>query len=631
MPSFLLRLGLAGCCAALFLASTLMPQARSGPVPVAYWNVDDLRPGMKGFGQSVFKGDRLEKFQAEVLGVLKSVSPGRDMVLMRLSGCDLEKTGVIAGMSGSPIYIDGKLVGAVAYAWSFGTEPIAGITPFSQMVEFVESYEQRDLATKGRKGHAAAPARIPLREALFIEGRRFTAASVADTAGTPGMVGSDELALRPLQCPLAASNFTAHALDLLMERTRWAGLVPMQAGAAPAHLRQAEKSPVLEPGAPLAVALVRGDFDLSGIGTVTHVEGERVYGWGHPFMGLGTCELPLMSGWIHTVYPRQTVSFKMGSPLQTLGVINADVSTGIAGWLGRKPDMMPITMTVRRDPGLNPRQFSCEIARNKALLPQLVYTTLTNSVDMEGDLPEELTAELEARVEIEGKPPLLLRDTFSGSAISGGRAPAALYAQVASLIHAATYNPFEPVRIKRIACDTTLTPGRITADIEAVELESDVYMPGETLRASVFLRPYKGPRQRVNVRLKLPADLAPGTYSALICDDPTNTRLALRESPVLWNPTNLDQHLQSLDLQTSVQRTSLVVRLPIGDTGVSLDGQTLPDLPGSMVEMLSSGRRTGAQTMAGALVSKHATDWVVQGSQSVKFTVVKHKPLGRAQ
>src|SRR5207249_3216206 len=163
--------------------------------------------------------------------------PGRDMVLCRLSGLELEKTGVIAGMSGSPIYIEGKLLGAVAYAWPFGKEPIAGVTPFSQMHGYVESYEHRDLVEQADK---------PTR------------------------------------------------------------------------------------GGPLAVALVRGDFDLSGIGTVTHIEGHRVYGWGHPFFSLGTCEFPLMTGYIHTIYPRQSVSFKMGSPLRTVGVINADVSTCIA-------------------------------------------------------------------------------------------------------------------------------------------------------------------------------------------------------------------------------------------------------------------------------------------------------------
>jgi hypothetical protein len=553
---------------------------------------------------------------------------------MRLSGCDLHKTGVIAGMSGSPIYIDEKLVGAVAYAWAFGTEPIAGVTPFAQMVEFVETFEQRDLVKKNKKDDARRnepilrPARRqPLAQALEVDGRRFEAISVAQHGDDPLPAQADELALRPLLCPLAASNFTAHSLGLLRQRTQWAGLVPMQAGAAPPHVLKEQKDYVLEPGAPLAVALVRGDFDLSGIGTVTHIEGDRVYGWGHPFMSLGSCELPLMSGYIHTIYPRQSISFKMGSPIHTLGVIHADVSTGIAGWLGRKPDMLPVKMTVRRDPGSPPKTFRCEVARQKALMPQLVESTVTNSVDMEGELPDELTAELEARIEIEGRPALVLRDTYSGPSYSGGRAPGALYSQVASLVHSLTYNPFELVRITRIDCETKLTPGRCTAEIEAVQLDSETYSPGETLKAAVFLKPYKGPRQRLEVRLKLPADLAAGTYTATICDDVTNTRSQLRESPVLCNPTNVDHLLEALEVQAAAQRMNLVVRVPLTDTGVAFDGQALPDLPASMVEMLSNSRRTGSQTMNGALVSERPTDWVIQGSPSVKFSVVKNKRL----
>src|SRR5207247_2272971 len=148
-----------------------------------------------------------------------------------------------------------------------------------------------------------------------------------------------------------------------------------------------EKDTALEPGGPLAVGLVTGDFDLSGIGTVTHIEGSRVYGWGHPFMGLGTCEFPLMTGYVHTIYPRQSISFKMGSPLRPVGVINADVSTCIAGWLDRRADLIPVQMKVRCCPEESPRTFSVQMVRQRPLLASLVLACLTNSVDMQGDLP----------------------------------------------------------------------------------------------------------------------------------------------------------------------------------------------------------------------------------------------------
>ncbi|HKI33621.1 MAG TPA: SpoIVB peptidase S55 domain-containing protein [Gemmataceae bacterium] len=609
---------------ALFVLLTSIPAndpvARAGMKPEAYWNVDDLRPGMKGVGRTVMKGTKVEPFEAEVLGVMKNTSPGRDMVLCRLSGLNLDKTGVIAGMSGSPIYIDNKLMGAVAFAWPYGKEPIAGVTPFSQMHSYVEAFERRDLAEQGKA------TRVGLKAPVRAGGKSFDAVTVSQSFDTPASPKEEDgLFLVPLQTPLAASGFTPHTLSLLRDRVKGYGMLPMQGGAAPARVADEEKNAVLEPGGPLAVALITGDFDLSGIGTVTHVEGNRVYGWGHPFMGFGACEFPAMTGYIHTIYPRQTVSFKMGSPLKTVGVINADVSTGIAGWVGRKPDMLPVRMTVKNGSDEEAKTFNVEVARQRSMLANLVYTALTNSVDMEGDLPEEMTAEMTCRIEVEGRDPVVVQDTFSGSSYSGGRAPSALYNPIGSIIYQLTYNSYKPVRLKKVECETVLKPGRVSADIEAVELDSDTYAPGETVKATAFLRPYKGQRQRVPVSLKLPADLPEGIYSAQVCDDPSNARLDLRDNPTLYNPQNVDQIFAALKVQTDAKRTNLVLRVPVNAVGVALDGKSLPNLPPSMVAILGQSRRTGAQTMGGALVARRATEWVVQGSETVKFSVAKNK------
>jgi hypothetical protein len=616
-PIFLVPVAFVGVAGIL----SLLPPAQAGPKPETYWRVDDIRPGMKGQGRTVMKGTKVEPFDAEVLGVLKNTSPGRDLVLCRLSGLNLDKTGVIAGMSGSPVYIEGKLLGAVAYAWPFGKEPIAGVTPFSQMHGYVESYERRDLAEEGK------PTRVGLRAPLTIDGQKFDTVTVSQGFDDPQPAAADGLWMVPLRTPLSSSGFTPHSLALLRDQCRSAGMVPMQGGAVSGKVAAEEKNTPLEPGGPLAVALVTGDFDLSGIGTVTHIEGSRVYGWGHPFFGLGTCEFPLMTGYIHTIYPRQSVSFKMGSPLRTVGVINADVSTCIAGWLERKPDLLPVRMTVKTDTGGPAKTFNVKVVRQRSLMSSLVYTVLTNSVDMEGELPEELTAELRARVEVEGHPPVVIQDTFSGSSFSGGRAPQALYSQVAGVVSLLTFNSYKPVRINRIECETRILPGRRTADIEAIELDSETYSPGETLKATVFVRPYKGGRQRLPVTLKLPADLPEGSYTATVCDDLVNARHELRDNPNLSSPQNLAQLFQNLRVQTDAKRTNLVVRVPVQAVGVALDGKSLPNLPPSMVQILGNSRRTGAQTISGALVSRKSTDWVVQGSEAVRFTVTKNKKV----
>jgi hypothetical protein len=580
--------------------------------------VDDLRPGMKGHGRTVLRGTRVETFQVEILGVLRNTSPGRDLVLARLSGMGLEKTGVIAGMSGSPVYVGGKLVGAVAYAWPFGKEPIAGITPFGQMQGFVEALERRDVVSRGK------PVRVGLGSPLRAAGREFNAVAVAQGFDDTEPRTGDDLYLMPLRSPLAASGFTRGSLKLLAQRMGPLGLVPVQGGAAQGRILDEEKDTPLEPGGPLAVSLVRGDFDLSGIGTVTHIEGQRVYGWGHPFLSLGGCGLPMMTGYIHTIFPRQTVSFKMGSPLREVGVMHADVSTCIAGHLGKKTDMLPVHMTVGVGHS-DPRTFNVEVVRHRALLSSLVYTSLVNSVDLEGDLPEEMTAHLKARIELEGADPVVIEDTFSG--FSGSRAPAAVFGQVSSTLSMLSYNPHRSLRVRRIDCATRIEPGRLTAEVESVELDCETYRPGDTVLATVVLKPYKAPRQRVTLKLLLPADLPEGDYTATVCDEPTSARSDVRGDPTLLFPPSADKVLESLRLLTGARRTTLALRVPVGAHGVATGGRALPHLPGSMVRILAGGRRSGAMTMTRALVSRYATGWVIQGGEQVRFTVSKTRKV----
>lgn len=598
------------CCERAELPAAAVPVPPPQP---NVWKVEDLRPGMKGHGLTVMKGTKVESFSMEVLGVLRNTSPGRDLVLARLAGLGLEKSGVIAGMSGSPVYIDGKLVGAVAYAWAFGKEPIAGITPYRQMAGFVEALERREVA--------ARPARFGLADPVRVGGREVDAVTVSQGY-------DDDAMLVPLRSPLAASGFTPAALRALSSRTASYGLVPMRGGTASARAQQEGREVALEPGGSLAVSLIRGDFDLSGIGTVTHVEGNRVYGWGHPFMSLGGCDLPMMTGHIHTIFPRLTVSFKMGSPLREVGVMHADVSTCIAGHIGKRADMLPVRMTVVVG-GDDPRTFEVEVARHRTLMPTLAFTALVNSVDLEGELPDEMTAHLKATVEVEGADAVVIEDTLSG--FSGSRAPTIVFGQVASALGQLTHNPHRDLVVKRVTCETRVERGRQTAEIEAVELDSKQYRPGDEVRATATLKPYKGARRKVPLRMRLPVDLPEGEYTATVCDEPTSARSDLRADPTLAYPTDAEQVLRGLRLLTAARRTTLALRVPVAAHGVVANSKALPNLPASMVHVMTNARRTGAAPMGRALVARAPTEWVIQGGEQVKLVVSKTKNVTRAE
>jgi hypothetical protein len=613
----------------ILLAASCIPALAGEPDPKTYWDVKDLRPGMKGVGKTVMVGTKLEEFGAEVLGVMRDVSPGRDMVLCRLTGCKLEHSGIIQGMSGSPIYIDGKLLGAVAYAWEFAKDPIAGVTPFQQMVRYVRSNDRRiaaeakDRARGETKGLEAAAIMIMPE----LDEPAPTTAEPALGGSAPVAVAGGGAGMTPIITPLAATGFSPRALSLLETRLRPLGMAPMAGGAAPENVIRESGDRPLVPGSPLSIAMVMGDFDLSGIGTVTHVEGDRVYGFGHPMFGLGSCEMPMMTGYIHTVYPRASVSMKMGSPLKVVGVLDTDVSTGVAGRVGPVPDMLPMSVRVKTGQYADSRLYKVKIIREPTLLPALIMAVLTSAIDTEGNLPEELTARLSASLKVKGQEPIRLADTFSGPRYTGPMGPAALFGPLAWVANVLLRNPLAPVRIESIDCEVDIEPGRKVATIESVRLHSDTIEPGQDLKAYVTLKPFKGERETVEVVVPIPADFPEGPHEAVFCDMVNSIRRRFRNEPPLAEPRDLSAFLRAIRMQTDPKRTEVFAHVPAPERGLAVEGQELPNLPGSIRAAFASKKEVPVQAIRSDLIKAEPTRWVVEGSHSLRFTVAKDAGL----
>jgi hypothetical protein len=585
------------------------------PDPKTYWNIDEIRAGMKGVGKTVMVGTAMEEFKAEVLGVMKDVSPGRDMVLCRLSGCNLEHAGIIQGMSGSPIYVDGKLLGAVAFAWEFAKDPIAGVTPFCQMVQFVRPADKRIAAEAGGVLKAAR------QDGLWNQDE--PAAAPGPIAATGGALAG----MRPIATPLAASGFSVHALAFLSERLGPLGMAATAGGSVQEEILKREGDKPLLPGSPLSIAMVTGDFDLSGIGTVTHVEGDRVYGFGHPMFSLGSCDFPMMTGYIHTVYPRANVSMKMGSPLKTVGVLDTDVSTAVSGRVGLKPDMLPLRVKVKVGRYSEPRTFNVQIVREPNLMSMLVMAVLSNAIDTEGNLPEELTARLKVQLTVKDHDPIVLADSLSGARYTGPMGPAMLFGPVANAVNILVRNPIAALRIEAIDCDVEIDTGRTTAEVESVRLASDRLEPGQTLKAIVTLKPFKGERESVEVALPLPADFPEGHHEAAVCDLTNSFRRRFRNDPSLLEPRDVPGLLRMIHFQTGPKRTGLFLHVALPDRGLAVSGQPLPNLPGSARAVLAGSRQTPLPALRADLIGETPTAWVIDGSQSVRFNVVRDAEL----
>ena len=610
----------------LIIASVLLvvdsTRAEDEKIVPGYWAVEDIKEGMKGFGKTVMHGSTIEKFDVEVLGVQRNSSPGRDIVLVRLSGCRLEQTGVIAGMSGSPIYVDGKLLGAVAYTWPFGKEPIAGVTPFAQMVSFAANL-RNDYIVDARGAHATAS--LPN---LKIWEHDFR--STLLNRPQPALAESNTvLGMSRIRMPLVVSGFSPHGMSMLAEVMEPLQMTPVIGGAAAGDVQDAAADKPLEPGSPLCVAMVTGDFDMSGVGTVTHVEGDRIYGFGHPMFGFGKCEFPLMTGYIHVVHPRQTVSVKMASPLRTVGVIDTDVSTCVAGRIGQRPHMVPMELTIKRQGQPAPHTYKVEIARQKEMFPSMVFSVLLGAIDTEGNLPDEMTIKVETTIQPKGHEAITISDVYSGDQYSGAFAPNSVYGIIPNVLNILVRNPFEEVEIESIRTTTEILDGRNSATIEQVRLNSELFEPGDKLVAQVELEPYKGGPQRVEFGLDLPPNMPPGVYQALVCDSMTSVRSDLRNQPHLLQPQNLNQMIRMLQIQVTERRSNLYLRVMTRDLGVALEGQAMPNLPLSMAQILTTRRRSGVLPIRTELVSKTETPFVIQGVQALQFQVVADKKFNQ--
>ncbi len=626
---WLRTLVLAGASAFLWAGDGAVGRVRGGePDPTTYWNVRDLRPGMKGVGRTVMVGTKLEDFGVEVLGVMRDVSPGRDMILCRLSGCNLEHAGIIQGMSGSPIYIDDKLVGAVAFAWEFGKDPIAGVTPFSQMVEYVRAADRR-LAAEN-----LAPDQGPRTVALDASAwdrdaplPALVAESGSHGSATTPMAGGSLAGMLPIATPLSATGFSPRALAYLSERLGPLGMAAAPGGHVPDDILAQEANQTLHPGSPISVAMVMGDFDISGIGTVTHVEGDRVYAFGHPMLSLGRCEFPMMTGYIHTVYPRSSVSMKLGSPLRVVGVLDSDVSTAVSGRLGQVPDMMPMTVEVRSGPYSEPKHYEVQIAREPNMLASFVSSVLSSALDTEGNLPEELTARIEAIIRIKDHEPLIVKETLSGPRYTGPLGPTALLSSVSSTVNLLARNPFRSIRIEGIDCKILLNPRRELAELDTIRLLNDRIEPGQTLRLNAILRPYKGERRTQTLELAIPADFPEGSHELVVCDMTRSLQRRMRNTPGLLEPKNSEALITLLRERAEPTRTALFLHVSRPGKGLAVSGQAMPDLPGSVRSILTSPRSTGEPPVQSDLTAAIETPWVVEGSQSIHFTVSRDPGL----
>lgn len=552
------------------------------------WNVDDVRAGMVGEGRTVIRGTAPEVFGVEIIGVLRRVQPGRDLVIARFNGLGLERSGVMAGMSGSPVSIEGKLLGAVAYTWEFGLEPIGAITPFSQMRDFAGLAER--------------------------------------VAFQPSRADEARGRLLPIRSPIAVQAMSPTAVSMLADELEPWGMVPVQGGAANDDIEREHGAVPFTGGSSMGVGLVLGDLSVTAVGTVTAVVDQQVYGFGHPFMDLGICDLPLLSAYIHTVMPMRSASFKIGSTMKEVGAIRRDVSTGVVGVLGESAPMIPVTIHAHTN-GAS-RTFRCRVARLPVLSHALTASSIVSCLEGSGQAPAEMTVRVRGEIQVADRPVLDWQDSLSGQPYRGPAGLVQAVGPLAEILEQLSTNPFAPAPIESVECWVEMIPERRSAEIVEIDDRPAEWLAGESAIVRVALQPYrsdKGDRRWIDLSVPIPPSLAPGEYTVTVKSAVDDMRWDLDRRPWVREPRSLDQLFRRLTTHAKARSTTLALRLETKSPHLSQPETDWPELPPGVAAVLSSATDTQVQAIPGSILVFQDVDWSLAGTVQSTIRVVKHR------
>lgn len=576
----------------VFLATCALAALTFARVPAAssLMPIGEVKPGMVGVGRTVFEGSEMKDFKVHILGVLKNVqAPQRNLILARLEGGPLAETGVIAGMSGSPVYIDGRLVGAVSYAiGSFPKEPIAGITPIDEMISATASD-----APSARRAGAQGRVELPITPERLAAAMRATYARVAMFADRPadvqafGLPAADGAQmgalLRPIATPLILSGMSASTSDLVSSMFRDAGFTPMLAGGASAASAQSSSGP-LKPGDPIGVSLLGGDAEMGATGTVTHVDGSRVYAFGHPFFNIGPVGFPMTRATVYTSLPSLMSSFKIATMGDVIGTLQQDRATAIAGTLGKGPATIPITVTLESERG-GKRTFHYSAANDQLFTPLLTYVALFNTLGSYERQFGDATFTVSGKATFDKHDDLTYEDIFTGD---GTIAAASAY--VAGPITMLLGNDHEPVTLKGVNLTVKSAEEERSATIERVWLDDVRPRAGRTVALKVLTRSYRGAETISTIPIEIPAN-ASGQLTVMVTDGKQLNQIEQRELRRSIQPQSVEQMIRVLN-QTH-RNNRLYVRLLTGTPGAVVNGEALTSLPPSVLSVLEGDRSGG--------------------------------------
>ena len=589
--------------------------------------LSEVKPGMKGKGYTVFSGTTVEEFECKVVSIEYNFYPGWHVVWVEGLSDNFKHTGVAGGMSGSPMYIDGRLMGALALGYFNQRERsnIFGVTPFELMVKVAKRGMQPNLSYEGTQlfnldsTAATQDYGLDMGQSFLGNGkiahapRTFDERLLADISNFPAQVSSAQLPL-----PLTLPTLNSDVMRLVQPIFEKFNFIPVQAAGGGSPIKE---SPV-EEGQIVGTELVRGDVTFFGYGTITYVDGNELLAYGHPGFGEGNINLPMSGGYVHFIFPSRSRSFKLASPTQPIGTLVQDREPAIAGIIGKHPSYIPVSVNVKTTDGKQ-HEKSYEVMRHRSFTP--IYTGIAASyiIDALEFYRNDHTLNLDASITLKAHPDLKTRELVYKNIFSSSSSPSFGIMQTLMLpLLQLGSNPYAKLQVENVTLNLKIEDKRQTARIQSLRMDKLRYRPGDTVEVEITLQPYLETPITQTGTITIPKDAPEGLVTLLAGNANFHESWQRSRAPLNFRHKNINQLIELL--QRGERNSDIIMELFVPEPGLTIQGKEFESLPPSVMSVMNTAKQAGnsGYTSATTLqIDRLATDYVISGSGIIRLVV----------
>ncbi len=626
------------CCLFCFFTINVWAGQSSGAFdPSRHLSLAKIHRGMEGYGLSIFKGTKIERFDVTVLDVIHNFNPKLDVILVELSGQRLKETGVIAGMSGSPVYFkdaeDGKfkMAGAIAYGWPLSRPGFAtgGVQPIEQMLEVDTGRPERQTSIPADRNLFVATMKALTDNAKLEQFDRFAITGIVSSDENLSFARNKSVfsaeGLRPLSTPLCVSGMSMKTLGKLQSVFSKVNLSLIMSGAGSSVASQTQPNETtnnigndeIVPAGVLAVPLLIGDLNLAGIGTVTERIGDRFWGFGHPMFAEGPVELPIGAGVIHSVIANLVSSFKLGSAYKPIGTLYHDQATAVAGKIGVVPKLAPIKINVNFTG--KRITYNYQLAMHKKLSPILLMICVNESILARKDLPELHSISYTGELKFENFEPIKINNVTSDVSIKP------VLADIAEPTFIMFNNDFETRKLEEVTLDVKVESASKYAEIVQASLDKNSYRPGEQANIILRLARIKKPDVITKISFTIPSDLQDGKYSLAISGMNEMLLTDRMTNPYIYRPKNIKEMYNMIRHVTKFRADRFYVTIKTKQTGLGAHGVAMPDLPGSRLRQIAQAEPAMSSIITGYKRFEIPSEYVIYGGSKLKLNINRNQ------